>query len=392
MATIDKRGEAYRIRVSEGYDSQGRQVTRSMTWKPTPGMTAKQTEKELQRQAALFEETVKAGRYVDQSVKFQTFAEQWFEDYGKEHLRDRTYYRYLQLTERTYAAIGHLPLCKIKPRHLLQFYQQLAEPGQNQRTGGALAPKTIKHYHTFISSVLERAYKWGIILENPAHRVDNPKAPKKELDFLDEAEIIRLLAALEQEPVEHQAMFHLLIYSGMRRSELLGLEWQDIDFASGVVSIVRTSQYCTEKGIYTDTTKTQESQRSFKVPKNVVEVLKRHRWAQQKQQRKLGDQWQGCGRLFTKWDGSPMSLNTPYQIFQKVLEKNGMRKVSLHSLRHSNATLLINQGINIKAISSRLGHSQTSTTLNTYAHQIKSADAAAADALELSLTGQKKQA
>lgn len=70
-----------------------------------------------------------------------------------------------------------------------------------------------------------------------------------------------------------------------------------------------------------------------------------------------------------------MSLNTPYQVLQKILEKNNMRKVSLHSLRHSNATLLINQGINVKAVSSRLGHSQTSTTLNTYAHQIKSADA-----------------
>ena len=392
MATIQKRGDTYRIRVSEGYDSQGKQIMRSMTWKPEPGMTVKQAEKELQRQALLFEETVKAGRYVDPSIKFQAFAEQWFEDYGKEHLRDRTYYRYRQLSERTYAAIGHLPLGKIKPRHLIQFYQQLAEPGQNKRTGGALAPKTIKHYHTFISSVLERAYKWGVILENPAHRTDSPKAPKKDLEFLDEVEIVQLLEALEREPVEHQAMFQLLIYSGMRRSELLGLEWQDIDFSTGVVSIVRTSQYCSEMGIYTDTTKTQESQRSFKIPRNVIEVLERHRWAQRQQRRKLGDQWQDSDRLFTKWDGSPMSLNTPYLKFEKILSKNGIRKVSLHSLRHSNATLLINQGINIKAVSSRLGHSQTSTTMNTYAHQIKSADAAAADALELTLGRERKGA
>ena len=392
MATITPRGDTYRIRVSEGYDSAGKQIMRSMTWKPAPGMTAKQIEKELQRQATLFEETVRTGRYVDPTVKFQTFAEQWFEDYGKEHLRDRTYYRYKQLTERTYAAIGHLPLCKIRPRHLIQFYQQLAEPGQNRRTGGTLAPKTIKHYHTFISSVLERAYKWGIILENPAHRTDSPKAPKQELQFLDETEIVQLLEALEREPVEHQAMFQLLIYSGMRRGELLGLEWQDIDFSTGVISIVRTSQYCTEKGIYTDTTKTQESQRSFKVPRNVIAVLERHRWTQRQQRRKLGDQWQDSDRLFTKWDGSPMSLNTPYQIFQKILSRNGMRTVSLHSLRYSNATLLINQGINIKAVSSRLGHSQTSTTMNTYAHQIKSADAAAADALELTLDRKQRQA
>ena len=98
---------------------------------------------------------------------------------------------------------------------------------------------------------------------------------------------------------------------------------------------------------------------------------------------------QESNRLFTKWNGSPMQLNTPYQKLQKILEKNGMRKVSLHSLRHSNATLLIFQGVDVKAVSSWLGHSQISTTLDIYAHQIKSADAAASDALELALTKPK---
>ena len=393
MASITKRGEAYRIRVSDGYDSQGKQIMRTMTWRPAPGMTAKQAEKELQRQATLFEEKIKTGRYVDASTKFQDFAEErWFSDYGKEQLRDRTYYRYKSLAVRTYQAIGHIPLCKLQPHHLIEFYQQLAEPGQNQRTGGPLAPKTIKHYHTFISSVLERAYKWGVILENPAHRVDSPKAQKKELDFLEEEEILQLLEALGQEPVEHRAMFMLLIYGGIRRSELLGLEWPDIDFSTGVVSIIRTSQYCTEMGIYTDTTKTRESQRSFKLPRNVLDVLEQHRREQARQRLKLGDQWKDYRRLFTQWDGAPMSLNTPYLILQKVLKKTGMRQVSLHSLRHSNATLLINQGVNIKAVSGRLGHSQTSTTMEIYAHQIKSADAAAADALELALDRNRKNA
>ena len=391
MATIAKRGDTYRITVSDGYDSQGKQVRRSTTWKPDPGMTAKQIEKKLNDETREFEKSVKEGRYIDPTIKFQAFAERWFEDYGKEHLRDRTYYRYKQLTERIYAEIGYMPLHKIQPHHLIQFYRKLAEPGQNQRTGGGLAPKTIKHYHTFISSVLEQAYRWKVILENPAHRVDSPKVPRKDLDFLDENEIVQLLEALEKEPAEHQAMFQLLIYGGMRRSELLGLEWQDINFTTGVVSIVRTSQYCTERGIYTDTTKTLESQRSFKVPRNVIEALERHRHEQEQQRYKLGDQWQDSNRLFTKWNGLPMQLNTPYQKLQKILEKNGMRQVSLHSLRHSNATLLINQGVNIKAVSSRLGHSQTSTTMNTYAHQIKSADAAASDALELALTKPKTE-
>ena len=165
MPTIQKRGDTYRITVSNGYDAKGKQLRKSMTWQPAPGMTQKQIEKELDRQAVLFEN--KSGQYMEGNIKFQDFAERWFEDYGKEHLRERTYLRYVELSQRTYAAIGHIRLDRLQPHHLLDFYKQLAEPGQNKRTGGGLAPKTIKHYHTFISSVMERAVKWKLIADNP---------------------------------------------------------------------------------------------------------------------------------------------------------------------------------------------------------------------------------
>ena len=167
MATVEKRGDNYRITASAGYNADGKQIRKTMTWKPAPNMTEKQIAKELERQKALFDDKVKNGQYLNGNIKFKDFAELWFRDYGKEHLRERTYLRYVELSERTYAAIGHLRLDKIQPHHLLDFYKQLAEPGQNKRTGGGLSPKTIKHYHTFISSVLERAVKWQVIPDNP---------------------------------------------------------------------------------------------------------------------------------------------------------------------------------------------------------------------------------
>lgn len=136
MPTIQKRGDTYRITVSNGYDAKGKQIRKSMTWEPAPGMTARQIEKELDRQAVLFEEKVKSGQYMDGNVRFQDFAERWFEDYGKEHLRERTYLRYVELSKRTYDAIGHIRLDRLQSQHLLDFYKQLAEPGQNKRTGG----------------------------------------------------------------------------------------------------------------------------------------------------------------------------------------------------------------------------------------------------------------
>ncbi|MDR1002078.1 MAG: site-specific integrase [Oscillospiraceae bacterium] len=391
MATITKRGDTYRIRASCGYDSTGKQIMKSMTWKPLPRMTQKQIEKELERQKVLFEEKCRSGHYVDPHIKFEAFAEQWFTDYAKDHLRDRTYYRYKQLSVRTYAAMGHLPLLKISPQVLLNFYSQLAERGQNQRTGGGLSEKTIKHYHTFISSVMDRAIKWGAITDNPCKRIDTPKVTKKQLDFMNEEEIIAFLNALENENTENRCIFITLIYTGLRRSELLGLEWQDIDFDSGVISVVRTSQYVKEKGTYTDTTKTTESQRSIKASGVVIEALKKHKAAQGLRREEIGDKWIKSNRVFTQINGLPMSPNTPYQKLQKILKRNGLRSVSLHSLRHSNATLLINQGVNIKTVSGRLGHSQTSTTLNIYAHQIKSADAAASDAIEMAIGRQYKE-
>lgn len=385
MATVQKRGDAYRIRASVGYDATGKQIMKSMTWRPQPGMSEKQIAKELERQKVLFEEKVKAGHLLDGNIKFKDFAEKWFEDYGKDHLRDRTYYRYKELAERTYTAIGHIRLDRLQPHHLLEFYKQLVEPGVNMRTGGGLSPKTIKHYHTFISSVMDRAVKWQLIQDNPCKRVDAPKVEAHEIDCLDETEATQFMRCLQDEPVETQAIFSLLILTGMRRGELLGLEWPDIDFANCTITIRRTSQYAAGKGIYTDTTKTEKSKRTITIPAELAVLLRQYRAWQGERRLRLSDVW--CAdwmehpRLFCQWDGKPMHPNTPYQMLQKFLDRHEMRRVSLHSLRHTNATLLIGSGADMRTVSSRLGHSQTSTTLDIYAHQLQSADKAASETL-----------
>lgn len=366
-----------------------------MTWKPAPDMTEKQIEKELERQKVLFEEKVKSAPSVDENVRFQVFAERWFRDYAKEHLRERTYLRYEELSKRTYAAIGHIRLNRLRPQHLIDFYAQLAEPGQNKRTGGGLAPKTIKHYHTFISSVMDRAVKWGVVNENPCKRVDAPKVERKQIEFMNDEQARVFMAALEDEPLEYRVIFSLLLLTGMRRGELLGLEWPDIDFDSGVIHIRRTSQYAPERGIFTDTTKTEQSKRPLFIPAELLEMLRRYRAEQGERRLRMGDkwstEWSEHPRLFTKWDGNPMHPNTPYKELKKLLARNGMEQVSLHSLRHTNATLLINSGADVRTVSGRLGHSQTSTTMNIYAEFLQSADKAASETLADALLRPPKQ-
>lgn len=393
MATVQRRGDTYRITASAGYDTEGRQIRKSMTWRPAPGMTERQIAKELERQKVLFDEQVKGGRYLNGNIKFQDFAQRWFEDYGKEHLRERTYLRYIELSKRTYAAIGHIRLDKLQPHHLLEFYSQLAETGQNKRTGGGLAPKTIKHYHTFISSVLERAVKWQIIQDNPAHRIDAPKVDRRQIAYMDDQQARQFMTALESESVEYRTIFTILLLTGMRRGELLGLEWPDIDFDSGVIHIRRTSQYAPERGIYTDTTKTEQSKRPLSVPDELLSLLREYRVWQNERRLLLGntwaEEWTEHPRLFTQFDGKPMHPNTPYQELQKLLKRYDMPQVSLHSLRHTNATLLIGSGADVRTVSGRLGHSQTSTTLNIYAEFLQSADKAASESIADTLLRRK---
>lgn len=394
MATVTKRGDTYRITVSSGYDASGKQIRKTTTWKPAPGMTEKQIAKELERQKVLFDERVKSGQFLDGNIRFQDFAEQWFRDYGREHLRERTYLRYVELSVRTYAAIGHIRLDKLQPHHLLEFYKQLGEPGVNQRTGGGLSPKTIKHYHTFISSVMDRAVKWQIIQDNPARRIDAPKADRKQIAYMDDEQARAFLVALADEPLDYQAIFTTLLLTGMRRGELLGLEWPDVDFEKGVVHIRRTSQYGgKEKGVFTDTTKTEQSVRSISVPAELLDLLRQYRAWQNERRLLLGDAWSAewikHPRLFTSSTGAPMHPDVPYNMLHKMLKRHGMEPVSLHSLRHTNATLLIGSGADVRTVSGRLGHSQTSTTLNIYAEFLQSADKAASEALANALLRKK---
>lgn len=280
----------YRIRVSCGYDSNGKQIMQSKTWKPAPGMTKKQIEKELQRQAVLFEEECD-GLSLGGNIKFADFAEQWFTEYAEKRLKARTIARSRQLSVRTYEAIGHLRMDKITTRHVQKFINNLSENGINQKTGKGLAPKTILHYRCFISGIFEYAVRMKMIRDNPCRGVILPQVDHKEHDCYTLEEMQHFLDLLQNEPLKYQAFFVLAVYGGFRRGELLGLEWKDLDFETGVVNIRRTSLYTKEKGIFTDTPKTKGSMRSVKMPPEVISILKRHRSDQSKEIFKLGDQW-----------------------------------------------------------------------------------------------------
>lgn len=380
MASYYKRGNSYVIRVSCGYDTSGKQIYQSMTWKPDKEMTAKQTEKELMRQVVLFEEKCKSG-FQSKAIKFETLAEEWFEQYAKMNLRNTTYERLLQLRKRIYAAIGHLRMDKITPRQIQSFINGLAKDGANEKTGKPLAPKTIRHNLSLISDVFGYAVKMGVVSDNPCSKVTLPKVEQKEKKIYTIEEVTKFLELLENEPLKYKVFFNLAVFSGFRRGELLGLEWKDVDFDNCVISVRRTSCYTTQKGIYTDTTKTRKSQRSIKFPNAIMELLKKYKLEQEGEARKLGSKWVNSDRLFVKWNGEPMNNNTPYFWLNEFCEKHGLPFYGIHSFRHLFASMLVNEGVDIVTVSGALGHSAVSTTSNIYCHMLDNSQAKVSEAI-----------
>lgn len=458
MATIKQRGNSYKITVSCGYDLNGKQIRRHLTWTPEPGMTKRQLQKELDRQAVLFEEKCRNGQVLDGNIKFAEFAEKWFTEYAEKQLRPTTIAGYRWALKRTLPAIGHIRLDKLRPHHLMAFYDNLAESGIREDTlyrcsvdfkaflreqhttavqlteragvgirtlyglnkgnrvkaetarkietalelskpifepvdgDAALSSNTISHYHKMLSSMLSTAVKWQLIYDNPCLRVDPPKVEHSEAHYLDEVQAAHLLDLLDDEPIVYRTMITLLLHTGLRRGELCGLEWDDINFDLSLLDVQRTSLYLPGKGIFEDETKNATSERCMKVSADVVTMLKAWRAEQSKQRLRMGDQWQTSDRLFTAWDGAPIRPDVITAWFHKFVTKNGLPPIHIHSLRHTNATLLIAAGTNLTTVAARLGHANSTTTSKIYAHAIKSADQAAAEVLQDILHPVKKQA
>ena len=396
---ISKKGEkSYLIRVSLGY-KDGQQIVKSMTYKPAKGMTARQIKREVNRHAVLFEEKAKQ----DYEIQLKTEAEQEDQerkqrekeeneiDYAKKHksfkelanewltlqeesreLKPSSLLRMKDCRERTYNAIGDVLVSKLTYRKIQSFITSLGKMGVNKKTGKGLSEKTQKHYLTFVSDVMIYAKKCGIINDNPCRDITFTKSEYKEKDIysLDEAKAVLSLID-EKAPTDYKLFFNLLAYSGMRRGEALGLDYKDIDFENGVLTIKRTSNYRKGYGVYTDTPKTKSSYRHLAIAPKLIELIKQLKSEQQMQANKCGDLWVNSDRLFITGCGKPMHPNTPYTWLKRFCERENVSFKGLHSFRHFVATQAIASGVDIKSVSTMLGHSQTSTTLNIYAHTIQ---------------------
>ncbi len=386
--SIEKRGKnSYRLTVSEGFDLNGK----SMIHRKTVHGTKKDAEVEL----AKFVTEVQNGLVIDgKSLKFSEFTEIWKRDYGSKELAPSTYKRYCRMLEtRLLPYFGHFYINKIKPTDIMKFYDLLEKDTQlvrKQGNNGAktkkpLSGKTILEHHRLLRAMLHKAVYWQLIVANPAERVQPPKARKPKRRSYDDEQTKILLESLEllsSEDTKYKVAIILTVFTGVRLGELMGLEWTDVDFKNGIISINRSSQYLSDMGVFTKVPKTESSIREIAIPEFIISLLEEYKLWYEEQKLIYGELWTNSDRLFVQADGKPMHPSTISKWFVKYVGQIGLPVINFHGLRHTNASLLVAQNIDIAVISARLGHAQISTTLAFYVHPLLSHNRKAGYALE----------
>ena len=386
--SIEKRGKnSYRLTVSEGFDLNGK----PMIHRKTVHGTKKDAEVEL----AKFVTEVQNGLVIDgKSLKFSEFTEIWKRDYASKELAPSTYKRYCRMLEtRLLPYFGHFYINKIKPTDIMKFYDLLEKDTQLVRKKGnngsktkkPLSGKTILEHHRLLRAMLHKAVYWQLIVANPAERVQPPKARKPKRRSYDDEQTKVLLENLEQlssEDTKYKVAITLTIFTGVRLGELMGLEWQDVDFKNGIISINRSSQYLSDMGVFTKVPKTESSIREIAIPEFIISLLEEYKLWYEEQKSIYGELWTDSDRLFVQADGKPMHPSTISKWFVKYVGQIGLPVINFHGLRHTNASLLVAQNIDIAVISARLGHAQISTTLDFYVHPLLSHNRKAGYALE----------
>ena len=369
--SIIKRGSCYSI--IENF--QGNSGNQTRKWES--GFT---TKRQAENRLGELLTPIETGLNVQAShTAFGQFLNEWLERYVSKRVRGSTMDGYRQRAKHIVDGLGDVSIVDLRPDHLIEYYDSKLLN---------LSASTITKHHHLIVDCLSDAVKWNLITRNVGIAVEPPRAPKKEMKALSVGETHRFLDNCITEP--WRTIFHTLIWTGIRRSELLGLQWNDLDLDMALMTI-RRSLVRLQNGTYvTDEPKTSSGARSLDLAPSTCILLKQHRADQERDVELLGIPSSQANFVFGHPDGTPRTPSTVTQQFRRIASRAGLSGVRLHDLRHTHASLMLQQGTDIKTISTRLGHSSVAFTMDTYAHLLPGMQKAAMEKFEeaFAVTGQ----
>lgn len=366
---------SFKFRTSLGRDESGKQHFKTTRWHPPEGMTPAKARKEAQRVAAIWEaEQFEAYELQKVAVVEEAKAEYTFGRFVDEvwiplcvrdgSHRPSTIAMYTNILKVMRPHFEEQPLSKISGIEITQYLTWLRN---DYRTnfGKPLADKSIKHHYNILSFIFGYAEKQDLIDKNPMKKVDAPKVRRRAVDALSEDDARRFFKELGEVDFDFRCILQLLITTGLRRGECIGLQWQDIDFEKQVIHVQRAVTYTPESGIVVAPPKTATSIRTIPLVGSTTNLLKALYHQRQKQ-------YPNCflvtAFLFCK-EGEPFSPRDPSAVTRRMkrfVQRAGLPDVSPHDLRHTCASLLLSSGADIKSVQEILGHADASTTLNFY--------------------------
>lgn len=345
----------YLLRLSLGFDDFGKRLQPSKVVECS-------SDREAEKQLLEFyneKKRLQATQTAKVPETLQNLYDEWYSNHIKINLTEKTAEFYSYLWDRHVKQFGKLKLKNASPKHIYSILQNIETDRAKNGT------------YKMLKTMFNKAVKWGYMAHNPCEHIDTPKYKAKEKGTLTEEDIQQVMKALPDEELKFQAIFHFATLCGMRRQEILGLKWSDIDFKSCTVTIQRAATELQGKGTVTKDTKTDKSNRILPISDTLKSILLKHKAVQNRQRFRAGNKWNDEDWIFTQWDGKLMCLQTPSHWWKDFAEKIGIENVTFHGLRHTAASYMIKNNIPISTVSGVLGHANTSTTLNIYTHIIE---------------------
>jgi len=381
--SIQERGNGrYFLTVSNGFDSKGKRIRKTRTVK-AKNIT------EARRLLADFVAEINQGQYVAPShTKLKDYVPIWKNEQVKRIAPSTTETYQYTLDNGILDTLGHLKLENIKPIHVTNFFDELE--------GKGLSSSTIIKNYNILNSIFKLAVRNDVLKHNPMDKVDRPSVTYEAGDVYNSDELKTLYHLLNNEDNKQMVLIvKLALLTGMRKGEILALQWEDIDFNTNTIHVRHSLSYTKDKGYYLKEPKTKGSIRKVAPPPRFMVDLKQHIHMKKKDRIQSSELWQGGTYqfVFSSDLGKPLHLDSPnrwwtrfHERLTKEAEAEGKKKpikrIRFHDLRHTSATNLINKGANPHTISKRLGHSNINTTMNIYGHYLEEADQKIADMLD----------
>ncbi len=350
---IKKRGkDSYSLAISMGKDANSGKY--KYQW-----ITVKGTKKDADTKLAEILHQKDTGTFIKPAkTTVGEYLELWLTDH-KLHLSPRGFERYRDIVKQHLVPdFGNLPLDHLKPEHIQKHYTSCLNKG--------LSAGTISYHHAVIHVALKTAVKWGLLYRNPADAVDPPSARHKEMKTWTEDQVNIFVEAAKGS--RYYILFYTALFTGMRRSELLGLKWGDVDFMFGQICVRRSLHHLKDGSYVFAEPKSAKSRRTIALTPSNTLLLKEH-WENQRLERSmLGTSASANDLVFGTVEGKPLRPNTITRAWEVLAAQCGLPVIRLHDARHTHASIMLKQGIHPKIVQERLGHSSIEITLDTYSH------------------------